>query len=214
VERRKLHRGDPAEQIAAFYSMLPELRGRPYLLFLGRIHEKKGCDLLLRAFARTAASHPEADLVIAGPDQAGLKLRLQRMAEKLGIASRVHWPGMIGGDIKWGALRASDAFVLPSHQENFGVAVIESLAVGRPVLISNQVNIWPDIEADGVGLVEEDTLEGTERLLRRWFNLPPAERAAMATRARASFIKRYAMKRAAVVINRQFSPSELGTQPE
>ena len=55
---------------------------------------------------------------------------------------------MIGGDLKWGALRACDAFVLPSHQENFGISVVEALAVGRPVLISNQVNIWPEIEAD------------------------------------------------------------------
>jgi glycosyltransferase involved in cell wall biosynthesis len=210
VERRKLRRGTPAEQIEAFYKLLPRLRGRRYLLFLGRLHEKKGCDLLLRAFANTAASVPEMDLVIAGPDQEGLKLKLQRLAVKLGIAGQVHWPGMISGDIKWGALRASDAFVLPSHQENFGVAVIESLAVGHPVLISNQVNIWPNIEADGVGLIDADTLEGTERLLHRWFNLPTAEREAMALRARASFVKRYAMNRAAVAINRLFSTKQSG----
>jgi glycosyltransferase involved in cell wall biosynthesis len=130
--------------------------------------------------------------------------RLQRLAEKYGIAGRVHWPGLIGGDVKWGAIRACDAFVLPSHQENFGVAVVESLAVGRPVLISNQVNIWPQIEGDGVGLVDDDTVEGVQRLLRRWFELPAAERDAMAARARASFIARFAMSRAAVAINRVF----------
>jgi glycosyltransferase involved in cell wall biosynthesis len=214
AEAIKLRRATPAEQIEAFYEMLPVLRGRSFLLFLGRLHEKKGCDLLIRAFAGTAASVPKTDLVIAGPDHEGLKLKLQRLAEKLGIAGRVHWPGMIAGDIKWGALRASDAFALPSHQENFGVAVIESLAAGRPVLISDQVNIWPEIKADGVGLVEEDTLEGTERLLHGWFNLPAKERDAMAIRARASFVGRYTMNRTAVAINRLFSPSELGTQTE
>jgi glycosyltransferase involved in cell wall biosynthesis len=213
-ERRKARRGAPAEQIEAFYRRLPKLRGRRYLLFLGRIQEKKGCDLLLMAFAKTAVSVPEADLVIAGPDQAGMQAKLQRLAEKLGIAGRVHWPGLVGGDIKWGALRASDAFVLPSHQENFGIAVIESLAVGQPVLISNQVNIWADIEADGVGLVDEDTLEGTERLLRRWFVLPTAERDAMAFRARACFIRRFSMSRAAVAINRIFRFSEQGTETQ
>jgi glycosyltransferase involved in cell wall biosynthesis len=116
----------------------------------------------------------------------------------------VHWPGLIGGDLKWGAIRACDAFVLPSHQENFGIAVVESLAVGRPVLISNQVNIWAAIESDGVGLVDDDTLEGTERLLSRWFELPAAERDVMAARARASFIARFAMNRAAVAINNVF----------
>jgi glycosyltransferase involved in cell wall biosynthesis len=201
-------RGTPAEQIEAFYRRLPELRGRRYLLFLARIHEKKGCDLLLQAFAKTAASVPEMDLVIAGPDQEGMQGRLQRLAEKHGIAGRVHWPGLIGGDLKWGAIRACDAFVLPSHQENFGVAVVEALAAGRPVLISNQVNIWPQIEGDGVGLVDDDTVEGAQRLLRRWFELPAAERDAMAARARPSFIARFAMNRAAVAINRVFLSAE------
>jgi glycosyltransferase involved in cell wall biosynthesis len=209
AEPIKPPKATPTEQIEAFYNMVPQLRERSYLLFLGRIHEKKGCDLLLRAFAVIAAVKPEVDLVIAGPDQEGLKLKLQRLAERLGIASRLHWPGMVAGDVKWGALRSSDAFVLPSHQENFGVAVIESLAVGRPVLISNQVNIWPDIKADGVGLVEEDTLDGTDRLLRRWFNLPTEERNAMATRARASFVKRYAMGRTVDAINQLFSPASV-----
>ena len=149
---------------------------------------------------------------MAGPDPEGLKSKLQRLAEKLGIHSRVHWPGMIAGDIKWGALRACGAFVLPSHQENFGVAVIEALAVGRPVLISDQVNFWPEIKADGVGLVEEDTLEGTERLLQRWFNFPTEERDNMATRARAAFLKRYTMNRTAIAINRFFSSRELTAQ--
>ena len=196
--------GDVAEQVEAFYRRFPELRGRRYLLFLGRIHEKKGCDLLIQAFARTAAAVPELHLVIAGPDQDGMQAKLRHLAETLGIAARLHWPGLIVGDIKWGAIRASDAFVLPSHQENFGVAVVESLAAGRPVLISNQVNIWPEIEGDGVGLVDDDTLEGTERLLRRWFELPAAERDAMAARARRSFVGRFAMTRAAVAINRVF----------
>lgn len=205
-------RATPNRQIEAFYATFPELRQRSFLLFLGRLHEKKGCDLLIRAFARMADTLPGVDLVIAGPDHEGLKSKLQRLAEKLGIAGRVHWPGMIAGDIKWGAIRAADAFVLPSHQENFGVAVIESLAVGRPVLISNQVNIWPDIKADGAGLVEGDTVDGTEQLLRGWFKLPREERDAMAARARVSFVKRYTMNRTAVAINRLFSARELEAQ--
>ncbi len=195
---------DPAAQIAAFYEELPALRGRRYLLFLGRMHEKKGCDLLIEAFAKIAATVPELDMVMAGPDQVGLQAKLKRQAEKLGIGGRVHWPGLLGGDLKWGALRACEAFVLPSHQENFGIAVVEALAVGRPVLISNQVNIWPEIDADRAGLVEDDTHEGTERLLRRWIALSQADCDAMAGRARPSFLGRYAMNRAAMVIKRVF----------
>jgi glycosyltransferase involved in cell wall biosynthesis len=114
---------DKEEQSEAFYGKLPPLRGRRYVLFLSRIHEKKGCDLLIEAFARLAPANPNVDLVIAGPDQVGLQSKLQRMAETFGIGGRVHWPGLLTGDAKWGALRGCDAFILPSHQENFGVVV-------------------------------------------------------------------------------------------
>ena len=194
----------PGGQIEEFYRKLPELRGRRYLLFLARIHEKKGCDLLLEAFAKIADAVPDVDLVIAGPDQVGMQAKLMGMAGLLGIAGRVHWPGLIGGDVKWGALRACDALILPSHQENLGISVVEALAVGRPVLISHQVNIWQEIESDGAGLAEDDTLEGTVRLLRRWFDLLPAERAAMAVRAQPCFAARFSMKRTAVAINDVF----------
>jgi glycosyltransferase involved in cell wall biosynthesis len=195
---------DHQAQIEAFYSKMPKLRGRRYLLFLARIHEKKGCDLLIEAYARVASMAPDVDLVVAGPDQVGLQRKLQQMAADLGIAERVHWPGFLGGDLKWGAIRACDTFVLPSHQENFGIAVVEALAAGRPVLISDQVNIWQDIESDKVGLVEKDTLEGVEKMLRAWFALPPEERNAMTERARPCFVKRYAMNRAAIAINEVF----------
>jgi glycosyltransferase involved in cell wall biosynthesis len=197
-------REGPAGQIEEFYGKLPELRGRRYLLFLGRIHEKKGCDLLIEAFAKVAGAAPDVDLVIAGPDQVEMQAILKGMAGQLGVADRVHWPGMIGGDVKWGGLRACDAFILPSHQENFGISVVEALAVGRPVLISHQVNIWQEIESDGAGLAEDDTLEGTVRLLRRWFDLLPAERAAMAVRAQSCFAARFSMRRTAAVIKDVF----------
>jgi len=196
---------NPAGQAETFYLRFPKLRDRRYLLFLARIHAKKGCDLLLEAFVKIAASVPDVDIVMAGPDQGGMQAKLQSLAEQGGIAPRVHWPGSISGNLKWGALRACDAFVLSSHSENFGIAVVESLAVGRPVLISNQVNIWPEIESDGAGLVEDDTLEGTERLLRRWFDLLPAERDIMAARARASFLRRYTMNQTVMAIDQVFS---------
>ncbi len=197
--------GDPAAQVEAFYATFPALRSRRYFLYLARLHEKKGCDLLLQAFAAVAPAHPGIDLVMAGPDQVGLQAKLQRMAHDLGVADRVHWPGMLSGEIKWGALRAADAFVLPSHQENFGISVVESLVAGRPVLISNQVNIWPQIQEEGVGLVDDDTLPGTERLLRRWLELPAARKEAMAVHAYPCFQRNYSMKETAALIQRLFS---------
>src|SRR6185312_16437421 len=117
---------EAARQIEKFQASVPALGGRGFLLYMGRIHEKKGCDLLLEAFGRLAAVNPDLDLVIAGSGRDGLPSKLKAQAVRFGIASRVHWPGMIRGDLKWGALRACQAFVLPSHQENFGISVVEA----------------------------------------------------------------------------------------
>src|SRR3954464_6568017 len=90
------------------------------------------------------------------------------MANAKRIADTVEFTGMLQGDIKQGAFAAADAFILPSHQENFGMAVVEALAAGVPVLISNRINIWREIEADGAGFVEDDDLPGPPRLIERW----------------------------------------------
>lgn len=177
-----------------FLTSFPELRGKRTLLFLSRIHEKKGCDLLVDAFARVADLDPDVQLVMAGPDQTGLVAGLKAQAERLGVADRITWTGMLRGDMKWGAFYTSELFVLPSHQENFGIVVAESLGCGVPVLISNKVNIWREIEADGAGLVGRDTAEDTERSLRKWLSLRADERAEMKLRAVASFGSRFTVE--------------------
>ena len=153
---------------------LPELKGRKFILFLSRIHPKKGVDLLIQAFARHAKTFPEIDLVIAGPDQTGSKSALQKLARELGVDNRIYWPGMLSGDAKWGAFRSAEFFVLPSHQENFGIVVAEAMALSKPVLITNKVNIWREIEADGAGLVVNDDVEGIAAGLRKMCELSAA----------------------------------------
>lgn len=193
--------GDPLPphpgQIGAFRSLLPELGDRRYLLFLSRIHEKKGCDLLIEAFAKVASLAPDLDLVIAGPDQSGLKATLQQRAEQLQIGHRIHWPGMVKGDAKYGAFRGAEAFVLPSHQENFGIVVAEALACDCPVLISNQVNIWREVDAAGAGLVAPDTVEGTTQNLQRWLGLTAQEQADIRARCRPLFERSFTSRAAA-----------------
>ena len=184
-------------QIAAYEATVPALGSRPYLLYLSRIHEKKGCDLLVEAFGTVAASHPDIDLVIAGPDQTGLKAGLIATAERLGIAARIHWPGMIVGDAKWGAFRGCEAFILPSHQENFGIVVAEAMACAKPVLISDQVNIWREVDEAGAGLIAPDTLAGTCDLLTRFLALDAASREAMGAHARAAFVDKFEVEAAA-----------------
>jgi len=195
---------DPEVQRRAFSERVPALEGRRFLLFLGRIHRKKGCDLLIDAFARVAAEDPELHLAMAGPDQQGWSADLQAAAVRMGIGERVHWPGMLKGDVKWGAFRSAEAFVLPSHQENFGIAVAEAMSMGTPVLLADKVNIAEEIQEDGAGLMEVDTLEGTVRLLERWVAMTPGERTAMGAQAKASFESRYDMRKNSPVIMRLF----------
>ena len=189
--------GDADVQKQAVLQRFPELAGMRAFLFLSRIHEKKGCDLLIRAFAKIALSDDSLRLVFAGPDQTGWAAQLRALSEQLGIADRIVWTGMISGDLKWGMLHLAEAFVLPSHQENFGIAVAESLACGTPVLISNKVNIWREIEQDRAGLVDEDDEPGTTRLLEKWFGLSSGEKQAMRKIARRCFQSRFEVTRAA-----------------
>ena len=175
----------------AFLQAVPGLRGKRIVLFLGRIHVKKGCDLLIDAFARVASRDPSLHLMIAGPDETGWGASLRAQAQAVGIAHRISLPGMLQGDLKWGAFHASDVFVLPSHQENFGVAVAEALGCGLPALISDKVNVWREIEADGAGMVAADTVDGTERNLVRWLELDDTARATMRAQAVRTFEARF-----------------------
>ena len=104
---------------------------------------------------------------------------------------------MIKGATKWGALRSAEIFLLPSHQENFGIAVAEALAAGLPALISNKVNIWREIVADGAGMVSDDTLEGTCALLQSYLGMPAEKKPVMRQAASDCFDNRFEIRRAA-----------------
>jgi glycosyltransferase involved in cell wall biosynthesis len=197
--------GDPEAQKEAFFTSFPEYRGKRLLLFLGRLHPKKGCDLLIRAFGKLLSDFSVSKsqlsafhLVLAGPcaDPAYLA-ELKALAATCCPPGTVSFPGMLSGDLKWGAFHAAEAFILPSHQENFGIAVAEAMACGLPVLISNKVNIWREIEEDGAGLVEDDTQTGTDSLLTRYCALTADEQASMRAKSIQSFHRRFQIQKAA-----------------
>lgn len=182
--------GDPAAQKALFYDTVPALKGRRFFLFLGRIHAVKACDVLIQAFAESTPILPaDFDLVIAGPDPAGLIPGFKKLAENLGIADRIHWPGMIERDLKFGALRSAEALIHPSHHENFGLVVAEAMACSTPVLISDKVNIWREVMASNAGLMETDTVEGARNLISRFLALSDAQRAEIKIFARQGFLE-------------------------
>jgi glycosyltransferase involved in cell wall biosynthesis len=178
-----------------FLSRYPQLQNARIFLFLGRLHPKKGCDMLLEAFAQMR-SNDSISLILAGPDQVGWESDLRRQVTRLNLTNRVVFTGMLEGSMKQGAFANAEAFVLPSHQENFGISVVEALAASVPVLVSNRVNIWREIEADRAGYVESDDLAGTTRLLQNWIGTAPAEREMVRQNARRCFEQRFEVDRA------------------
>ncbi len=184
---------DNAETKNLFAEKFPEIKRTRMLLFLGRIHPKKGCDLLLEALPR--AGEP-LTLVIAGPDQIGWTQTLRERAQRMNLSPQIIFPGMLEGALKRGAFENADAFILPSHQENFGMSVIEALSYGAPVLISDRVNIWREIEADNAGYVAPDNLAGVTNLLERWLKTPADQRDAMRVHAQKCFRERFEINHA------------------
>lgn len=186
---------DDTQQRDAFRALAPALGARPFLLFLGRIHPKKGLEELLRGYANARrAGAPLADLVIAGPCRdASYRTKLDALVADEAISECVHWLPMLEGEAKWGALRECEAFVLISHQENFGLAVVEALACERSVLISNQVNLWREITADAAGFAAPDTVEGATALLRRWAACSTEERRQMSASAGHCYARRFSI---------------------
>jgi len=139
----------------------PQLDGRRIVLFLSRLDPKKGLDLLLSAFHEVRRQHPEAALVVAGDGDRDFVSSLHRQAQQLGLGRDIVWAGFLEGKQKVTAMREADVFVLSSYSENFGVAVVEAMACGLPVIVSDQVGIHHEISASGAGLVvpcEKDRL--------------------------------------------------------
>jgi glycosyltransferase involved in cell wall biosynthesis len=180
-------RCDTSAAAEEFLAQWPQLRGRRIAISMGRIHPKKGIDILIEAFAASMARDPSWSLVIAGPDSIGLQNQLEALADRRGVANRIIWTGMLTGPAKWGALAAAEVFVLPSHQENFGIVVAEALSCGLPVILSDKVNIWREVVSYWAGLVCEDNLQGVTSCLARWQSLTNAEIAALRTRSRQCF---------------------------
>lgn len=166
IEARKLHVTTTSDVIpnalpehsvthstGQFRSAHPELNGRKIILFLSRLDAKKGLDLLLAAFARVRQSLPDATLVLAGSGTPEFVSDLKNQAASLGIASDVLWPGFLTGSEKAAALADADVFALPSYSENFGIAVLEAMAAGTPVVVSDHVGMHREITSASAGMV-------------------------------------------------------------
>lgn len=177
--------------VATLYERHPELRNKRTLVSLGRIDKKKGLDLVIAAAAKCP---DDIHFLFVGPDSP-YQRELAQMMWQLGVTRRITWAGPLYGPWKWAALRLAEAFILPSHSENFGVAIVEAMACGLPVLISDKVNIWREIAQECAGIVFPDNADGVMRGLGEWIGLDQKARARMSLHAERCFRSHFSMSR-------------------
>ncbi len=153
-----------------FFKRFPELQGLRIILFLGRLHSKKQPDVIIRAFQKVYAGNPDIHLVLAGPGEKDYVTTLKRLAKELKVEKNITFTDILVGNAVQEAYRAAELFVLPSLQENFGIAVAEAMAAGCPVVVSNKIDLALEISNAKAGLVclpdVESTAQAMEQILK------------------------------------------------
>ena len=157
--------------------------GTPVVLFLSRLHEKKGLELLIESAAQMRDDGKNVCVVIAGTGEARYVSGLKRLASKLHVDDCVHFVGMVKGSTKVSLYQCADLFVLPTRQENFGLVLTEAMACGTPVVTTQGTDIWKDIARSGGGVIVQHTASAiAEEVTKLLEN--PAKLAMMASKAR------------------------------
>ncbi|MEZ4441066.1 MAG: glycosyltransferase [Polyangiaceae bacterium] len=174
--------------------------GAPLVLYMSRVHPKKGVDLLIDAFATLPQ---ESHLVIAGPGEPDYLAERRAQARACGVEARVHFPGMVTGPHKQALLQQSRVFCLPSHQENFGIVVPEAMLSGLPVVLSRHVDIWSEVVGADAGIDVDMTPASIADALHRLISDEPEARS-MGERGRRYATHAYASAQIGETLDRHF----------
>jgi glycosyltransferase involved in cell wall biosynthesis len=188
----------PGARPDLFWDAYPQLTGKRIILFLGRIHQKKGLQPLLEAWARISSKADDVQLVIAGPDSENLRASLERVTDELKLRSSVTFAGMLTGELKWSTLAAASLFVLPSYSEGFSIAILEALAMGIPVIVTKACHI-PEVAIHGCGWVIPSAVAPLEQALADFLSL---------SREEADLMGKHGQD----LVRTQFHSSVVGTQ--
>lgn len=165
-----------------FEETFPELKDKKLFLYLSRIHEKKGLDLLIKSLTSLDASLlTDVKFIIAGSGDEKYIAKLKQMISDANLEPYFTWVGMLSGNLKWAAFNSSDAFILPSHQENFGIVVAEALSFSLPVLTTNKVNIWQEVQDYNAGIIQNDDTKGINILVKKFLALNEDEKKQLKT---------------------------------
>ena len=195
-----------------FLEAYPRLANKRIVLYLGRLHPKKGLPLLLEAWEHIAGEHAHAHLVLAGPDNGGTQETLAQMVQQQGLRERVTFTGMLNAEMKWSALAAAEIFVLPSYSEGLSMGVLEALGAGLPVLITNHCHM-PEVAALGAGWVAEADATALEVSLREALGNPPESNRTIGERGRRLIANRYHPAQVAIQMAEIYAYVVQGTAP-
>lgn len=159
------------------------------LLFLGRIHPKKGLDLLLPAWA-SLRERQDWQVVVAGPDEQNYLTIIRELARKLGLEQQIIFTGPVTGPVKNALLHSADLLVLPSYSEGFPVSILEAMACGLPVLATRASN-FPDITSEEAGWECEADLDSLRGVLGQALAASDQERRQRGANGRRLVARRY-----------------------
>jgi glycosyltransferase involved in cell wall biosynthesis len=156
--------------LSQFYKKFKYLKNKNFYLFLGRYHEKKGCDILIESINNLKNEFNDVILMCGPLENSNYLKNLYSLIKKYNLEKKVILSDAIYGDLKWGAIAESKAMLLASHGENFGVALVESLSLGKPVITTNKVGISDDIIKYKAGIICNDDVESFTRNFKKFIN--------------------------------------------
>lgn len=157
-----------------FNNKFAKLKNKKFLLFLGRFHKKKGCDTLLNSLINISKKNIKINILMAGPNSE-YKQKMKKFSQINGLDKNIFWTDTLNGDLKWGAIIASQGMVLASNGENFGVSLVESLSCSRPVLTTYKVNIYKKILKCNAGLISKNKIADFTKILIKFSKLSKQE---------------------------------------
>lgn len=169
----------------------------PYILYLSRIDPKKGLDILLKAYLELLNSEFDSKrlplLLIAGDVEENnfSRNQVKYINENPILKTKVKFLGHLSGNNKWSVIYGCEAYILPSHTENFGISVAENLGCSKPVIITDKVNIFNEVLKFNAGLISDDTLSGIKNNIIKWIEMEPELKIEMGRNAFNLFQKKY-----------------------
>jgi len=168
ILKKKINREKLLKQ---FYSQFPFLKHNNFYLFLGRFHEKKGCDIVIKSINKLKNKFNNKILFIGPMTGSSYEVYIKNLVKKYNLQQKIFFSNALFGDLKWGPILACKGMLLASHGENFGISLVESLSMGKPVITTDKVNIYKDILKYKAGFISKDNVNNFSKALQKFNSL-------------------------------------------